>query len=66
MNERAKIDVVHHALKEFLILATSFGFALKQEIVQPDGRSAEGIRFDDVSARIQIISVNFLDHLRSC
>jgi hypothetical protein len=64
MDERAKIDIVHHALKEFLIFATTSGFALKQEIVQPDGCSAEGVRFDDVRARIQVSRVNFLDDFR--
>ena len=64
MNERAKIGIVHHALKEFLIFAATLGLALKQEIVQADGCSAEGVRFDDVSAGIEIIGVNFLDDLR--
>jgi hypothetical protein len=64
MNERAKIDIVHYALKEFLIFATTPRFALKQEIVQADGCSAERIRFDNVCARIEISGVNFLDDLR--
>ncbi len=37
MNERAKIGIVDHALKEFLIFAPAGRFALKKEIVQADG-----------------------------
>jgi len=64
VNELAKIGIVHHALKEFLIFATTRGLALKQEIVQAYGCSAEGVRFDNVSAGIEIIGVNFLYDLR--
>ena len=63
MNELAKIGIVYHALKEFLIFATTRGLALKQEIVQAYGCSAERVRFDNVSARIEISGVNFLDDL---
>ena len=66
MNERAKIDIVHYALKEFLIFAAPFGFALKKEVVQADGCAAEGVRFDDVGARIQVRRVNLFDDLRPC
>src|SRR2546430_2693384 len=59
-------DVINHALKEFLIFATACRFALKQKIVQADGCTAEGVRFDDVGVRIQISRVNFLDDLRPC
>ena len=64
MNERAKIDIVHYALKEFLIFATTRRLALKQEIVQAYGCSAERVRFDNVSAGIEISGVNFLYDFR--
>jgi len=64
MNERTKIDIVHHALEEFLILATTCGLALKQKIMQADRCAAERVRFDNVGACIEISRVNFLDDLR--
>ena len=64
MNQRAKTDIVHHTLKEFLIFAATFRFALKQEIMQADGCSAEGVGLDDIRAGLEIIGMNFLDHLR--
>src|SRR5213078_538579 len=42
LHERAKIDIVHHALKEFLVLATASRFSGKQKIVQPNRGRAEG------------------------
>jgi hypothetical protein len=64
MNERAKIDIVHDALKKFLILATMCWLALKQEVVQTDSRAAECVRFDNVCACVEISGVNFLDDVR--
>jgi hypothetical protein len=63
VNERAKIDIIHYALKEFLIFATTCRVALKQEIVQSDGCPTERVRFDNVGARIEIVRMNFLDDL---
>ena len=58
-----EIRVVHHALKKSGIFPSVFRFALKEEIVQPDGGGAEGVRLDDVRARLEIARVNLVDDL---
>src|SRR6266480_444091 len=62
MYESPETDIVHHTLKEFLIFAATCGFALKQEIVQADGCSAEGVGLDDICACLEIIRMNLRDN----
>ena len=64
MNQRAKTDIVDYALKELLIFAPRDRFTLEEKIVQTDGGSAEGVRFDYICARVEVIGMNLLDHLR--
>ena len=63
-DERAKIDVVHDALKKSPIFATFCRFSSKQKIVQTDGGGAECICLDDIRAGFEIFGVNLLDNLR--
>ena len=64
MHKRAKIDIVHHALKEVLILAACRRCSRKKKIVQSDRGGAERVGFDDVGAGFEVLGVNFLDDLR--
>ena len=62
--ERAKLDIVHHALKEFLIFATNWRLAGKKKIVQPDGGSAECVGFNDVGAGFKVLGVEVKEEAR--
>ena len=61
VHECAKISIVDHALKEFLILASGRRFSGKKKIVQPHRGGAERVRFDDIRAGFEVLSMNFLD-----
>jgi hypothetical protein len=64
VHERAQLCVFRDPLEKLRILASACRFALKQEIVQPERRGAEGVRLNDVGAGFEIMPVDFLDHLR--
>ncbi len=66
MSERAQGRVIDHSLEKLRILPAVAGLSRKQEIVQPDGGGAESVRLDQVRARLEILRVDFLDHLRLC
>ena len=63
-NERAKIDIVHDPVKEFLILPPTFWLALKKKIVETNCGRTESVGFDDVRTCFEVSGMNFLDHLR--
>src|SRR5207248_6758947 len=62
--ESAKIDIIHHALEEILILAACRRCSRKKKIVQSDRGGAERVGFDDVGTGFEGWGVNFLDDLR--
>src|SRR5438477_358880 len=63
-NERAKIDIVHDPVKEFLILPPAFWLALKKKIVETNRGRAKRVGFDDIGPCFEVNGMNFLDHLR--
>ena len=63
-NERAEIRVIDHLLEKLLVLAAVGRFMRKEKVVQADGGGAEGIGFDDVGPGLEILVMNFRDHLR--
>ncbi len=65
LGEISKKGVGRDALEELLILAASGWLPLKQEVVQADGGSAEGIGLNDVGAGLEIIAVNFFNRRRA-
>src|SRR4029077_1676260 len=62
-NERAKIDIVHDPVKEFLILPPAFWLALKKKIVETNCGRAKRVGFDDIGPCFEVSGMNFLDHL---
>ena len=63
MHKLAKIDILYHALKKFLILATAHRLTLKQKVVKTDRGRTERIRLDDVRAGLEVLRMNFFDNL---
>ena len=61
VRECAQCRVVYHPLEELRILASVSGLFLKEKIVQPDGRAAEGVGLNQVRPGLEILGVNFLD-----
>ena len=65
VHQRAKIDIVHHALEKLSILASICRLFAKEKIVQADCGGTKRICFDDVGAGFEILGMNLLDDFRS-